>query len=61
VQLKFNKDLITISIDFNVRALSHIIEHLTQYFEKLVLQKGKSQADILLEPETAPKSRMWEM
>jgi hypothetical protein len=61
VQLKFNKDLISISNDFNVRVLSHIIEHLTQYFEKLVLQKGKSQADILLEPETAPNSRMWEM
>jgi len=39
----------------------HIIEHLTKYFEKLVLQKGKSQADILQEPETAVKSKVWEM
>jgi hypothetical protein len=29
--------------------------------EKLVLPKGKFQADILQEPETAPKSRVWEM
>ena len=60
MQLKFNKDLIFISIDFNVRVLSHIIEHLRQYFGKLVLPKGKFEADILQEPETAVKSRVWE-
>ena len=38
----------------------HIIEHLTQYFGKLVLPKGEFEADILQEPATAVKSRVWE-
>jgi hypothetical protein len=39
---------------------SHIIEHLKQFFGKLFLIKGEFEADILHEPETALKSRVWE-